>query len=344
MRIGFVPHAPLSFIKGGTEIQAIKTKEMIEKEGHQVLWLDVGDEEFIKKIDLIHFFASTPPHLTWWAELAKQYVPVVVSPIFYAKDVPHKLFYTFFKKLRGTTAHIRFSMIRVADILLPNSKVEARQLIRIFQVPPEKIRVIPNGVEKDFVGTNPQEFIRKYLPGWENKKFILSVQHISPVKNTINLIKAALSIQTPLVIIGSLALADSVSRKAIKYFSESYPHLFCHIPFLPRSELKNAYAAAHVFALPSHSETTGLASLEAGLNGCNLVLGKCEPVEEYFQGIAFIVKQDVNSIANGLKQALTKPRNCFNQAEFIFRNYTWEQVGKMTLQVYEELLSKKRIR
>lgn len=340
MRIGFVPHVPISLIQGGAEVQAIKTKEAIEREGHQVLWLDLADKDFIKKIDIIHFFGLSP-HLSWWAQLAKQYLPVVVSPIFYATQAQYKIFFNILKRFRGTTPRKSLQMAHIADALLPNSEAEARQIIKFFKVSPEKIYVVPNGVEKDFIGRDPKRFIKKYLKGWNaGKPFILSVQNIAERKNTLNLINAALKIKVPLLIIGSFNLAPPSYVYRIKYLTKKYPHLLKHIPPIPRTDLKDAYAAAHVFALPSHLETPGLSSLEAGLNGCNLVLGDCAPVKEYFSNISFIVKQDSESIAKGLKSALSVPRNYFNQATIISQKYTWERAGKTTLQIYKNILSK----
>ena len=47
---------------------------------------------------------------------------------------------------------------------------------------------------------------------------------------------------------------------------------------------------------------TSLASLEAGINGANLVLGECEPVREYFEGMARIISQySMDAISQALR-------------------------------------------
>lgn len=338
MKIGFVPHVPFSLVQGGAEVQAIKTKQAIEQFGYQVAWLDLSDPNFIKKIDLIHFFGLSP-HLSWWAQLASQYKPVVISPIFYATQLKYKIFFNLLKYFRGTTPRKTFQMAQIADVLLPNSQAEAKQIAKFFKVSSQKIFVIPNGVEKNFVGTNPESFLKKYLPDFKkNQLFVLSVQNICERKNTISLIQAAVELKIPLVLIGSLKLASGSYISQIKFFSKRYPNLIRYIPFIPREELKNAYAAAHVHALPSYLETPGLSSLEAGLNGCNLVVGDCLPVREYFQGLAYIVKQNKSSIKRGLELALSSPRNYFGQSEVIRTKYNWESIGKKIISVYKKIL------
>ncbi|MGC3967136.1 MAG: glycosyltransferase [Pirellulales bacterium] len=73
-----------------------------------------------------------------------------------------------------------------ADLLLPNSQAEAEQLMRLFQVPPSRIRIVPNGVEEHFADADPQLF-RTHI-GWDN--FVLCPGRIEPRKNQLSLIRA----------------------------------------------------------------------------------------------------------------------------------------------------------
>jgi glycosyltransferase involved in cell wall biosynthesis len=198
------------------------------------------------------------------------------------------------------------------------------------------MKVVPNGVDADFLGTQPDEFRNLWLKDLPSSEpFILSVGRIEPRKNTLNLIRACVGLGVPLVLIGAMNLgSDPRYLQDVRSLVERHPQSVRLIGPLARQELPNAYTAAAVHALTSYVETPGLASLEAGLNGCNLVVGACPPVEEYFGDIATVVRQDPASIRNGLEQALSSPRNGRHQAETIREKYGWDRVAELTEEAY----------
>ena len=80
----------------------------------------------------------------------------------------------------------RRELLRLADIVLPNSRSEANQLMRLFGVPAERIRVVPNGVLPSIASASPELFHRR----WGAEPFVLFVGRIEPRKNTLGLIRA----------------------------------------------------------------------------------------------------------------------------------------------------------
>jgi len=94
-----------------------------------------------------------------------------------------------------------------ADLILPNSYAEKRQLTSIFGEPAGKIEVLYNRVPELDESIADQSELQKR--GLEPYKYFLSISHIEPRKNTLNLIKAFLKFaQTSpdfkLVLIGKL--------------------------------------------------------------------------------------------------------------------------------------------
>ncbi len=206
------------------------------------------------------------------------------------------------------------------------------------------MRVIPNAVRDDFLGQDPDGFRRKYLPELaKEERFILCVGRIEKRKNSLNLLRAAAKHKLPLVFIGApVSLPEEE-----KYFErfrvelERYPGYAKHIPFLPNgsSDLADAYAAAHVHALVSWMETPGLANLEAGINGANLVVGISPPVQEYLRGFATFVEQDnITQISSALELALTQKRDMHGQSNYIRENYSWKRVAQLLVAVYKEVM------
>jgi glycosyltransferase involved in cell wall biosynthesis len=341
LRVAFLPSSPPSLGVGGAEVQAQKTKEFLEKRGHTVQWFDFGNPSFLQEIDILHAF-GTGWHLYPFVRHISSRIPIVISPIFYTHSPLKRATYRLAAQIPQSYAKTRRSLLREADALLPNSNAEAAQLANIFGVNPLKTTVVPNGVEQEFLGSEPTLCYKKYLPTLPiQTPFIFSVHRIEKRKNTLNLIHAALSLKTPLVLVGGFAKDDAAYVSRVMRIAQKHSREIFYLGILDRSELKNVYAAAHVYAMPSYMETPGLASLEAGLNGCNVVVGECPPVREYFSGIAWIQRQDIKSVAAGIKMALRSRRNYFSQAEKIRDTYSWERVAELTESVYRNVLHKR---
>jgi glycosyltransferase involved in cell wall biosynthesis len=335
-RIGIIPQVPLSLFRGGAEIQVLKTYEaLLRQTKHEIEFVSLDGEK--KCYDLLHFFGyCCPSWIRWLSKSTK----TVVSPIFFHNKLSHILFFKYFKNLPGTIAWDIERALCQVERILPNSHAEANQISDIFGYDKNKIIVVPNGVEEDFVGTNFSCFRNRYLPAHlKDKDFVLSVHRIEKRKNTLLLMEAIERTDFSLVHIGPFSLTEKDREYIckVKEKASRYPNKFVFLGQLPRNELKNAYASAKVHALISEYETPGLTSLEAGINGANLVVLNSKPVMEYFKNIAWIVNRNVNSIAMGIELAMKSDRNHFSQAEIIKSNYTWRKVASITEMVYDSI-------
>jgi len=104
--------------------------------------------------------------------------------------------------------------------------------------------------------------------------------------------------------------------------------------------LASAYSAARVFVLPSWAETPGLATLEAGLAGCNIVITNRGSTTEYFKNFAtYCNPSSVKSIRNAIIEAYNREKN-EELRNHILQNYTWDIVAKKTLEAYELIVHK----
>lgn len=335
-RIGIIPQVPLSLFRGGAEIQALKTYEaLLRQTKHDIEFVSLGGE--MKGYDLLHFFGCCCPSWIRWLSGSTK---TVVSPIFFYNKLSLAFFFKYLKHLPGTIAWDLNRALCQVERLLPNSNAEANQLSDIFRYDKNKIIVVPNGVEEDFVGTNFSIFRDRYLPSHlRDRDFILSVHRVEKRKNTLLLMEAIGRSDFSLVHIGpfSLSIKDRNYIAKIKEKARKYPKKYVFLGQLPRNELKNAYASAKVHALISEYETPGLASLEAGINGANLVVLNSKPVLEYFHDIAWVVDRNVDSIAKAIEIAMKSDRNHFSQAEIVKTKYSWRKVASITEKIYDSI-------
>src|SRR3989344_1731896 len=328
---------------GGGEVQLLETKKQLEKLGVKVE-LYTGRQE-ISDFDLLHNFNI---HRDTFATVQKALdakVPVAISTIYWPSLKSALLWNNgFAKKAKAMAVELinrldffGFSSVKKtlkkADVLLPNSVAEAEKISNIFGIPMEKIVPIANGVDERFANAVPDEFQKKF----GLKDFVLYVGRIEERKNVMALVKAMNGLEDKLVIIGN---AKSGSGK---YFAECKKIAGRNIVFLDAvphdSELlESAYAACKVFALPSWYETPGLAALEAGLAGANIVVTKEGCTKEYFAEFAsYADPASVPDIRKKILLELRKPKGDALKTR-IMKNFLWRHSAMQTKAAYEKAL------
>ena len=104
--------------------------------------------------------------------------------------------------------------------------------------------------------------------------------------------------------------------------------------------LASAYAASSVFALPAMYETPGIAALEAGLAGANVVITPHGGTKDYFKDMAtYVDPYNITSIRRGIETSLNQDTNDRLQ-KYIENNFLWEKVAELTANAYKQLLEK----
>ncbi len=341
VRVCFVPHIPFGLMYGGGEVQAECTMRNLNAAGHHVFWLDLTGRSLLDRTDVFHFFGADV-EFAYWIHTAIAERPVVVSPIFWEPSAARRAGWRWGRHIPCTTPRKLSRLLHEATLLLPNSEAESRSLQALFGVDRASIRVIPNGIDPTFVGMNPAAFRARYLADWPaDAPFVLCAGRIERRKNQLLLAESCLKAGMRLVLAGQLAPGIDVDyQRQVLHLAEDNPQSLKYLKAIPRDDMPDAYAAAAAHALISTQECASLASLEAGLNGCNLVVGDCPPVREYFGGIATIVHQDEASVRAALEQALSLPRNAFGQSAVIAQKYSWSRVAELTAAAYREAIAR----
>ena len=283
-------HAPSFAFQapGGGENQLIQSGRHLEELGIRVRLFSAWTDR-LEKARLLHLFGMSREGLELARVAKARGVAVVLSPIcWYEPRAMAALEPNAIRKVASLagwglrrvlpkTPSWRLNLLRMADLVLPNSWCEATQLMRLFGLNRERIRVVPNGVLQAVGSGSPEFFFRRC----GTFPFVLSVGRIEPRKNTLGLIQAARRLELPLVIVGEAPPGFE------RYELECRRAAGDRAIWLGRIEhddplLASAYAAARVFALPSWFETPGLAALEAALAGCSVVVTPYGSTREYF--------------------------------------------------------------
>ncbi|MBI4673964.1 MAG: glycosyltransferase family 4 protein [Chloroflexi bacterium] len=216
---------------------------------------------------------------------------------------------------------------RSADLLLPQSEMEGAQLVRDFGVSPDAIRVVHNGVDPTYANGSAERFVQKYGV----RDFVLCVGRIDPRKNQFSLLRALAQDQLPIVLIGGTTSPEYLA--ACKKIAG--PNTLFLSGF-DASQIADAGAAGRVHALVTWGETVGLAALEAGIAGCNLVMTTESSAREYLGEYAWHCDPgDRRAMRDAVLAAYDAPRA--RARELILQNYTWARAAQESCAAYAEL-------
>ncbi|MSR76795.1 MAG: glycosyltransferase [Candidatus Omnitrophica bacterium] len=344
-RIAFYVYPTAFQNPGGGEVQLLKTKEYLEKEGIAVKLFDPWKDR-LKDFDILHTFGSVKDCLPMMEAASKAGIKNVLSTIcwyswksslFTYPDLQSKALSSLryaVKVFAPFVSSKRKRMMGISDLLLPNSQSEAAQLKRFFCIPESKIFVVPNAVDESFAQASPNAFEEKY--GFKN--FILCVGRIEPRKNQLGMVRALKGITQTVLFIG-----DCVSHYQ-GYYDQCRKEASSNIHFLgglPHGSdlLRSAYGACNTFLLASWLETPGLAALEAGLAGAKIVITQEGAAREYFSNDALYVDP------KNLKDIKDKTLAAFSQTanpklkNRLRANYLWKQTALKTIEAYQRALN-----
>lgn len=340
-KIAAVPSIPFSLMYGGGETQSVKTVEALKSLGVDISFLHWEDVD--KKYDLLHVFGAKYWHAPIIDLAVGRGIPVALSTISYS---PPSMRLSVRSALRSaftrifpipTTHKLCRQLISQADVLLPNSTAESDFLVAHFGVGREKIRVVPNAVDKAFLEGSLDIFREKYKVAGD---FVLCVGKIEPRKNQLKLVESFRGWNKNLVIVGDAIDNRRDYFEKVMAIVKKSPNIR-HIARLPHESglLSSAYTAARVHVLLGVNETPGLVSLEAGLAGASLAVLDCPPVREYFLEHATYIKAlSIGEIRAGITNAWGKMQDKNVLKDRILANYTWRHTAEKTLEAYRSIL------
>lgn len=223
-------------------------------------------------------------------------------------------------------------IVQGAEHLVASTPVDRAHMIWHYGALPEKISVIPCGVDLNLFRPQGREESKRSL-GLEGKKVILFVGRLEPIKGLDILLKgvAGLLNRSPqergelrLLIVGGGLRINSKSEPSREPLRVAEPWEYAgtqqreevrrlkamaeglglngQVLFLgsrPQAQLPRYYSAADLFVLPSHYESFGMAALEAMACGAPVVASRAG-------GLSCIVKEGHSGllVPNGNPEAL----------------------------------------
>ncbi len=263
----------------------------------------------------------------------------------------------FFKKplvlsARGTDINLypKFPLIKKqiifslknADRIIAVCEALKKSMIKLG-IPPEKISVVPNGVDTRKFHPVSKEMIRKKLDLPANQKIILSVGNLIERKG-FHFIIEAFSIlknklrgnETPLLVI----VGEGEYRKILENLVDKYD-LWNHVRLVGAVLHKNLYkwySSCDIFCLASSREGWPNVLLEAMACGKPVVATNVWGVSEVIKNDKYgilVENQKPLLLAESLESALKKD---WNHPEILryARTHTWDNVAQLVINEFEK--------
>lgn len=217
-----------------------------------------------------------------------------------------------------------------------------KDLMKFYQVPPNKITVVYNGFEKKTVGETPWSKVSSTF-NLQKEKYILYVGTLQPRKNVPVLIEAFTKFHKEnqnmkLVIVGKKGwLYDSIFDKAQK---SGLTDQIIFSNYLPDEDVVTLYKNAYCFVLPSLYEGFGVPLLEAMSYSCPVISSFTSSLAEV--GGDACVYFDPEK-PHGLVEDLESLKNKKLRNELIKKGkdrtalYSWNKCAEQTLKVIKNV-------
>ena len=174
-------------------------------------------------------------------------------------------------------AQAEASVIGCSDIVLANTRVEADDLVRLYDADPLRIEEVPLGVDHAFFSPGSRIGARAALGLDPHDPVLLYVGRIQPLKGTelaIRSLAGSHHTSAKLLVVGGPSGTDGhVEVDRIHRLTHELG-LHERVRFVapqPHHLLSSYYRAADVCLVPSRSESFGLVALEAGACGTPVI-------------------------------------------------------------------------
>jgi glycosyltransferase involved in cell wall biosynthesis len=377
MKIIFFTRSNLYTFGGGDKMQILKTKEGLEKLGHEVTIATnfVGD---LSPYDVVHLFNMqiSPPSLVAYTLQAQKYgKPIALSTIYWnpSEWFSHRPRIATKKRRKSLTEIYSFmvgglSVWKFVSLFVTNSLVRkwfitllatrsqdaAAAPLKRWMMANVDI-ILPNGekereqVEADFGKAKRALFVPN---GVDDDFKDVSAAEFTKKYGVKDFVLTAGRIESRK---NTLELAEAVTELGLPFvvigndqaepeYAEAVKQAAPDALFIPEidyQDLGSAYKAAKVHAMISWFETPGLSSLEAGMAGCNIVSTELGTTTEYFDDYAwYCTPKKPESIKAALEAAYKAPKSD-KLRHHLLKNFTWDVTAKVTLDGYKQIVTKK---
>lgn len=287
-------------------------------------------DEYIDGCDIFWF-----PNLNFWQVGGKCKTVVTVHDLSFKK-----LPWSYSRKMRWWHRAINpQNKFERADKIIAVSESTKRDLVDLYNLPPEKIKVIYSGVNQAPKAKNLKLIRDKYkLPD----KFVLYLGTLEPRKNVEGVIRAFEKLNRQdlhLIIAGGKGW---LYRKIFKLADRSNVRdRIIFLDYVNQDDRWQLYHNARALIWPSFYEGFGFPPLEAMSVGCPVITSSNSSLSEVVGKAALLIDPyNIQEISFAINQLLTNEalrQSLISKGYEQVKKYSWEKSAQMMLETFKSL-------
>lgn len=325
---------PFLLAHGGFQTQIEQTLAALRGNGVDAEPIRWWDES--QKGDIIHFFGR--PALGYLRFCKSKGIKFVFAPLLSGvgkrpmwKLAIQRSSFALGRKIVPWTLSSRlgWEAFQDADACIACTGWEAHLMSSIFAAPKERVHVLSNGVEDDFLQSKPAE----------RGPWLVCTATITEGKRVVEVAEAAALAQVPIWFIGRPYSETDAYWKRFQETVRRHPKFVRYEGWVDRARVVQGYREARGFVLLSAFESLSLAALEAAACECPLLLSDLKWATYTFgEHAQYCPVASVDRTARALREFYDKAP----QLKPPPRPKPWIDIGAQLKGIYESLLSKSR--
>ena len=250
------------------------------------------------------------------------------------------------RRLRWIKNMLMLAAARAADRVIAISNAGAEEIVEHFGVRPDRVRVIPLGVDAKLFVPGPPEATRSTIARLGLREgYFLFVGTLQPRKNIQGLLAAYASLPEHVRRDRQLVIAGRVGWDADELRDELLRQRAAGrciwLEYADARDLPALYAHAQALVLPSLAEGFGLPVIEALATGIPVIASDLPALRETGGAFATYVRAGDSAALAEAMRAMHDHVDSANAAETRRRyalGFSWRACASRTLEVYRELV------
>ena len=240
-------------------------------------------------------------------------------------------------------------IVTTVDRIVTSTPEGKSNLINLYGSSPDKVSVIPPGVDLDFFRPKDKETARRELDLEEYKRVLLFAGRLQPFKGLDLLLHAMTNLPNHgitrlLVVGGNAGKGDELAKMNSLVKELGISNMVGFVGAVEHKNMPKFYNAADICVIPSYHESFGMVALEALASGTPVVASRVG-------GLATIVKDgETGYLFEERSPETLATYLCLLMSENEIRNsmakaarqsvmkYNWSSTARRLFRVYQELL------
>jgi D-inositol-3-phosphate glycosyltransferase len=251
-------------------------------------------------------------------------------------------------------------VVEAADRLVANTDEEGHQLVDLYDADPDRVAVVPPGVDLGLFSPGSQTAARRALGIRDDAYLLLFIGRIQPLKAPDVLLRAAARLiadqpalrdRLVVAVVGGPSGTGLARPEALQSLAAELgiADLVRFVPPVPQDQLPDWYRAADVTVVPSYSESFGLVAIESQACGTPVLAasvgGLRTAVADGYSGV-LVDGHDPSAYADVLARLAGDParRAALSRGALLHAGrFGWAATAAGMLEVYSDALLEREV-